>query len=209
MKEYIITIIGATLLSAMAGIIAPEKWRSYVQVITGLVIISCIISPVTAIVKSDVCDGFDSVQENIADSSNMQTELVIEELKKLAVAKRPIFGICLGHQLLAIARGAKTGKMKYGHRGANQPVKDLETGRIYISSQNHGYEVLRESLPAGAEETFINVNDGTCEGITYRDIPAFTVQFHPEACAGPKDTEELFGRFIKMMEKYKEEASCR
>ena len=89
------------------------------------------------------------------------------------------------------------------------PVKDLETGRIYISSQNHGYEVLRESLPAGAEETFINVNDGTCEGITYRDIPAFTVQFHPEACAGPKDTEELFGRFIKMMEKYKEEASCR
>ena len=134
---------------------------------------------------------------------------VIEELKKLAVAKRPIFGICLGHQLLAIARGAKTGKMKYGHRGANQPVKDLETGRIYISSQNHGYEVLRESLPAGAEETFINVNDGTCEGITYCDIPAFTVQFHPEACAGPKDTEELFGRFIKMMEKYKEEASCR
>ena len=134
---------------------------------------------------------------------------VIEELKKLAVTKRPIFGICLGHQLLAIARGAKTGKMKYGHRGANQPVKDLETGRIYISSQNHGYEVLRESLPAGAEETFINVNDGTCEGITYRDIPAFTVQFHPEACAGPKDTEELFGRFIKMMEKYKEEASCR
>ena len=134
---------------------------------------------------------------------------VIEALKKLAVAKRPIFGICLGHQLLAIARGAKTGKMKYGHRGANQPVKDLETGRIYISSQNHGYEVLRESLPAGAEETFINVNDGTCEGITYRDIPAFTVQFHPEACAGPKDTEELFGRFIKMMEKYKEEASCR
>ena len=125
------------------------------------------------------------------------------------MAKRPIFGICLGHQLLAIARGAKTGKMKYGHRGANQPVKDLETGRIYISSQNHGYEVLRESLPAGAEETFINVNDGTCEGITYRDIPAFTVQFHPEACAGPKDTEELFGRFIKMMEKYKEEASCR
>ena len=81
MKEYIITIIGATLLSAMAGIIAPEKWRSYVQVITGLVIISCIISPVTAIVKSDIFDGFDSVQENIADSSNMQTELVIEDIK--------------------------------------------------------------------------------------------------------------------------------
>ena len=87
MKEYIITIIGATLLSAMAGIIAPEKWRSYVQVITGLVIISCIISPVTAIVKSDIFDGFDSVQENIADSSNMQTELVIEEFKLSVTAE--------------------------------------------------------------------------------------------------------------------------
>lgn len=129
---------------------------------------------------------------------------VIGELKKMAETGIPIFGICLGHQLLAIARGAKTGKMKYGHRGANQPVKDLESGRVYISSQNHGYEVLKESLPDGAEETFINVNDGTCEGITYRDIPAFTVQFHPEACAGPKDTEVLFGRFISMMKEYKE-----
>lgn len=129
---------------------------------------------------------------------------VIGELKKIAETKVPIFGICLGHQLLAIARGARTGKMKYGHRGANQPVKDLESGRVYISSQNHGYEVLKESLPKGAEETFINVNDGTCEGITYRDIPAFTVQFHPEACAGPEDTKALFGRFISMMEEYKE-----
>lgn len=127
-------------------------------------------------------------------------EAVIKELQKLVKAKIPMFGICLGHQLLAIARGAKTGKMKYGHRGTNQPVKDLETGRVYISSQNHGYEVLRETLPKGAEETFINVNDKTCEGITYRDMPAFTVQFHPEACAGPKDTGELFGRFIRMME---------
>lgn len=128
---------------------------------------------------------------------------VIEELKKLLPAGRPLFGICLGHQLMAIASGAKTGKMKYGHRGANQPVKDLETGRVYITSQNHGYEVLRETLPQGAEETFINVNDGTCEGITYRHIPAFTVQFHPEACAGPKDTEVLFSRFINLMKEYK------
>lgn len=143
---------------------------------------------------------------------------VIEEMKKIAAAKLPTFGICLGHQLFAIANGAKTGKMKYGHRGANQPVKDLTTGRVYISSQNHGYEVLKDTLPEGAEETFINVNDGTCEGITYHDKPAFTVQFHPEACAGPKDTEELFGRFITMMEVYKtetekqmekEDASCR
>lgn len=134
----------------------------------------------------------------------------IEEIRKL-MNRVPIFGICLGHQLLAIAKGAKTGKMKFGHRGANQPVKDLTTGRVYISSQNHGYEVLRDTLPEGAEETFINVNDGTCEGITYHDMPAFTVQFHPEACAGPKDTEELFGRFIQMMRDYKEKegASCR
>lgn len=129
---------------------------------------------------------------------------VIEEIRKVTEAKLPMFGICLGHQLLAIAKGARTGKMKYGHRGANQPVKDLESGRVYISSQNHGYEVLKESLPQGAEETFVNVNDGTCEGITYRDMPAFTVQFHPEACAGPKDTEELFGRFINMMKEYRE-----
>ena len=134
----------------------------------------------------------------------------IAEIAKL-FGRIPMFGICLGHQLLAIAKGAKTGKMKFGHRGANQPVKDLTTGRVYISSQNHGYEVLRDTLPEGAEETFINVNDGTCEGITYHDMPAFTVQFHPEACAGPKDTEELFGRFIQMMRDYKEKegASCR
>ena len=136
---------------------------------------------------------------------------IIEEIRKITKAGKPMFGICLGHQLLAIAKGAKTGKMKFGHRGANQPVKDLTTGRVYISSQNHGYEVLRDTLPEGAEETFINVNDGTCEGITYHDMPAFTVQFHPEACAGPKDTEELFGRFIQMMRDYKEKegASCR
>ena len=127
-------------------------------------------------------------------------EAVIDELRKVTEAKLPMFGICLGHQLLAIAKGAKTGKMKYGHRGANQPVKDLTTGRVYISSQNHGYEVLKDTLPETAKETFFNVNDGTCEGITYYDMPAFTVQFHPEACAGPKDTQELFGRFIRMME---------
>ena len=154
MKEYIITIIGATLLSAMAGIIAPEKWRSYVQVITGLVIISCIISPVTAIVKSDIFDGFDSVQENIADSSNMQTELVIEELKKLALSKLPMFGICLGHQMMALAAGAKTKKLKFGHRGANQPAMDLETGEVSITSQNHGYAV-GGTTPAGTGQAAV------------------------------------------------------
>ncbi len=133
---------------------------------------------------------------------------VIEELRKVSEAGLPVFGICLGHQLFALARGGRTGKMKYGHRGANHPVKDLETGRVYISSQNHGYEVLSSSLPEGAEVTFINVNDHTCEGITWRDVPAVTVQFHPEACAGPKDAGELFGRFIRMMGEYKAEKTA-
>ncbi len=126
---------------------------------------------------------------------------VIEELKKVSDYGLPVFGICLGHQLLALAMGAKTEKLKYGHRGANQPVKDLSTGRVYISSQNHGYAVVNDSLPTNARLSFINVNDGTCEGINYTDRPAFSVQFHPEAAAGPLDTGYLFDRFVKFMER--------
>ncbi len=111
----------------------------------------------------------------------------------------PIFGICLGHQMLALARGCKTSKLKYGHRGGNHPCKDTETGRIYITSQNHGYAVENTSLPPYAKMSFFNVNDGTVEGITYTDIPAFSVQFHPEACGGPHDTNFLFDKFLKMM----------
>ena len=124
---------------------------------------------------------------------------VIAEIKKLCETKIPIFGICLGHQMLALARGAKTSKLKYGHRGGNQPVKDLDSGRVFISSQNHGYAVENDSLPSFAKLRFINTNDGTCEGIEYTDIPAFSVQFHPEACGGPHDTNYLFDLFTKMM----------
>lgn len=123
----------------------------------------------------------------------------IEELKKL-VGEKPIFGICLGHQLLALAMGAKTEKLKYGHRGVNQPVKNLETGRTYISSQNHGYAVINESVEEiGGAISYINANDGTNEGINYPDKKAFSVQFHPEACSGPHDTRFLFDKFINMM----------
>ena len=130
---------------------------------------------------------------------------VIGEIRKICGMERdgkirmPIFGICLGHQMLALSQGARTVKLKYGHRGANHPVRESETGRIYITSQNHGYAVENSSVPAGAEVSFVNANDGTCEGITYSDIPAFSVQFHPEACGGPHDTNGLFDRFMGMV----------
>lgn len=124
---------------------------------------------------------------------------IIEEIKKITKTGIPIFGICLGHQLLALANGAKTMKLKYGHRGANQPVKYTKTGRVYITSQNHGYAVKNDCLPEGAVESFVNTNDGTCEGVTYTKIPAFSVQFHPEACSGPLDANFLFDEFVKLI----------
>lgn len=126
---------------------------------------------------------------------------IIVEIKKLYDTNIPIFAICLGHQLMALATGADTFKMKYGHRGGNHPVKDLETGKVYISSQNHGYVVDMEKLdPAVAVPAFINVNDGTNEGLSYTGKNIFTVQYHPEACPGPQDSSYLFDRFINMME---------
>ena len=129
---------------------------------------------------------------------------VIKEIRKLYETEIPIFAICLGHQQVALATGADTFKLNYGHRGGNHPVKDMETGRVYISSQNHGYAVDPESLdPQVAVPAFTNVNDGTNEGLKYVGKNIFTVQYHPEACPGPQDSSYLFDRFLKMMEEKK------
>lgn len=134
---------------------------------------------------------------------------IIEELRELYKTDIPIFAICLGHQLMALAAGADTMKMKYGHRGANHPVKDLKTGKVYLSSQNHGYVVKDQTLdPSVAVAGFHNVNDKTCEGLMYTGKNIYTVQFHPEACPGPQDTAFLFDRFIQMMEEGKKEETA-
>lgn len=126
----------------------------------------------------------------------------IETFKSLIPERIPTFGICLGHQILALANGAQTFKLKYGHRGANQPVISLDdTGRTFIVSQNYGYAVDSDSIPSETGKvSFINANDKTCEGIDYLNAPAFSVEFHPDACGGPQDTSYLFDRFIKLME---------
>jgi carbamoyl-phosphate synthase small subunit len=121
-------------------------------------------------------------------------DFAIENIKKL-VGKKPITGICLGHQLLGLALGGKTTKLKFGHRGCNHPVKDLEANIVHITSQNHGYVV--EKLPDDMEVTHVNINDGTVEGMKHKTLPIYSVQFHPEASAGPKDSEYIFDKFLE------------
>lgn len=129
-----------------------------------------------------------------------QAPYLIETSRKLMEEGIPIYGVCLGHQLLALAEGAETFKLKFGHRGANQPVRDLDTGRVYITSQNHGFGVSSESLEGtDFQLTSINLNDGTCEGLSHKSLPIITTQFHPEASPGPRDTEWYFDEFVKMV----------
>lgn len=148
-----------------------------------------------------LADAPDGIMLSNGPGDPKECTTIIEEIRKLYESDTPIFAICLGHQLMALATGADTFKMKYGHRGGNHPVKDLSTGRVYISSQNHGYVVDMDKLdPKVAVPAFVNVNDGTNEGLAYTGKNIFTVQFHPEACPGPQDSSYLFDRFINMMQ---------
>lgn len=144
--------------------------------------------------------GFDGVMLSNGPGDPAENVEIIAELKKLYDSNIPIFGVCLGHQLLALATGAQTRKMRFGHRGANHPVKDVKTGRSQITSQNHGYVVCAESVDSAvAEISHVNVNEGSVEGLLYKRPKCFTVQFHPEAAPGPKDTKYLFNRFVDDM----------
>jgi len=127
---------------------------------------------------------------------------VIGNMRKL-ITRYPIFGICLGHQVLGLAMGGRTYKLPFGHHGGNQPVKDLATGRIEITAQNHGFAVDADSLPSDCEVTHLNLNDNTVEGLKHRNLPVYSVQYHPEAGPGPHDASHLFQRFVKMMDEHK------
>jgi carbamoyl-phosphate synthase small subunit len=159
---------------------------------------SVAVYPCTASAEEILAANPDGIMLSNGPGDPAENTRCIAQIKKL-VGKKPIFGICLGHQLTALAMDGETIKLKYGHRGGNQPVRQTDGKRTYITSQNHGYAVVSKSLEGIGHEIFVNANDGSCEGMEYPGLNCFTVQFHPEACSGPKDTEFLFDRFISMM----------
>ncbi len=150
--------------------------------------------------------GYDGLMLSNGPGDPADNVDIISEVRKLYESDLPIFAVCLGHQVMALATGATTEKLAYGHRGANHPVRDIRAGRVFITSQNHGYVVKNDTVnPDVAEISHVNVNDNTCEGLRYKNKRIFTVQFHPEASPGPKDTEYLFDRFLEMMDEAKKE----
>ena len=153
--------------------------------------------PASTSAEEILAAGPDGVMLSNGPGDPAENTYQIEQIRKL-LGKVPMFGICLGHQLTALAAGGSTYKLKYGHRGVNQPVRDLNGVRTYITSQNHGYAVDGDTVKL-CKVRFVNANDGTCEGIDYPELKAFTVQFHPEACTGPKDTSFLFDQFVELM----------
>lgn len=156
--------------------------------------------PASASAKEILSGGFDGVMLSNGPGDPADNVEIIEEVKALYESNIPIFAVCLGHQLMALATGAKTEKLQYGHRGANHPVRDIAAGRVFITSQNHGYVVKGETVdPKIAEVSHVNVNDGTVEGLRFKRGNVFTVQFHPEASPGPLDTRYLFDCFTGLM----------
>ena len=153
--------------------------------------------PCSAKAKDILAAGYDGVMLSNGPGDPTDNVDQIAEIAKL-FGRIPMFGICLGHQLMALAQGGSTVKLKYGHRGVNQPARDVCGTRTFLTSQNHGYAVVPESVKTGVIR-YINANDGTCEGVDYPDLRAFSVQFHPEACSGPHDTAFLFDRFCDLM----------
>jgi carbamoyl-phosphate synthase small subunit len=156
--------------------------------------------PAATPAEAVLAGGFDGVMLSNGPGDPADNVEIIREVKNLYDAEIPIFAVCLGHQLMALATGAQTEKLRYGHRGANHPVRDIAAGRVFITSQNHGYVVMGETVdPKIAEVSHVNVNDGTVEGLRFLRKKIFTVQFHPEASPGPLDTRYLFDRFTGMM----------
>ncbi len=154
--------------------------------------------PASATAEAILAEAPDGVMLSNGPGDPKENAGCVAEIRKL-LGRVPVFGICLGHQLTALALGGDTVKLKYGHRGGNQPVRDLASGRTWITSQNHGYAVVAKSLKGIGRESFQNANDQSCEGMDYPEYRCFTVQFHPEACAGPRDTGFLSDRFLELM----------
>ncbi len=165
----------------------------------------CAITVFPALTKPEeiLAGGFDGLMLTNGPGDPKENVQIIENIGALA-GELPIFGICLGHQLLALAMGADTEKLKYGHRGSNHPVKDMQRNRVYITSQNHGYTIKKRSLPDCAVISHKSWNDQTIEGVKYVGYPMFTVQFHPEAAPGPEDTAYLFDEFMEMVDNWKD-----
>ena len=157
-----------------------------------------LVYPADTAAETVLDDDPDGIMLSNGPGDPTENQYAIEQIAKF-LGKKPVFGICLGHQLTALALGGKTMKLKYGHRGGNQPVKDLKTGRTWITSQNHGYAVIPDSVCEIGHLSFVNANDGSCEGISYPQLNCKTVQFHPEAASGPRDTGFLFDEFLSMM----------
>lgn len=155
--------------------------------------------PATATPKELLAGGFDGYFLSNGPGDPEALPSCIDTVKALVSSGKPVFGICLGHQLLGLALGATTFKLKFGHRGVNHPVKNLLDGTVAITSQNHGFAVATDSLPAGVEPTHVNLNDGTCEGFRVKGAPVFAVQYHPESAPGPHDSEALFDDFARLL----------